>query len=157
MDGRRAIEQERQALQRFVAMLFALCRFCERISRMPLPFRQFFLWIMRPAEARVRPLILEMVEDFGFWTEVAPTFLVDDEDSSTAAIRLALRFRALAELLEDVLNFSDFPAADAQAPDFDGYEYSFSIKPLNRRSRKFRDLFEVLLGLPCWSARIPDT
>ena len=58
------------------------------------------LWILRPAEAFAQDYVCE-VSHIPLQYIIDPAFL--DEDGSTAAIRLAMRFRALAAALEYLL------------------------------------------------------
>jgi hypothetical protein len=95
MDWRRAIDEERAALMRLVALLGALAGLAELAAGRSPAMRGFVLWVLRRAEA------------------VARDFVVGGEDAGIAsmpvgpagcrpadAVRLAASLRALARQLE---------------------------------------------------------
>lgn len=94
-------KQDRQALKRIVALLFAFATLAELASAKPRPLRAAVLWLLRPAEAIGRDFVSALMKDCGVLV-VLPAQLssLDEADDS---IRLAHSFRALAELLGDVM------------------------------------------------------
>lgn len=91
MDWKLAMEAERAALKRIVALLFALADLAELAACRSQAVRGFVLWILRPAEAVARNLVT------GTPTPV-PLFRVGD--SPADARRLAEDFRDLARELD---------------------------------------------------------
>lgn len=94
-------ENDRQALKRIVALLFAFATLADLASSKPRPLRAAVLWLLRPAEAIGRDFVSAMVEDCG-GRSVRPARLasLDEADDN---LRLAHSFRALAELLGDLI------------------------------------------------------
>jgi hypothetical protein len=89
-----AIDEERAALMRIVALLFALADLAESAGRRCRPVRSFVLWILRPAES--------LAWDFVIGTE-PPAALISIGPagySRADAMRLAENFRDLACELE---------------------------------------------------------
>lgn len=163
MDQNGQIERERQALQRNVSTLLWLATFCEWLAFCPRPLRHAVLWYFRPREALLRLAIFRRIERFGFWSDLPEMTWSPDRDSREDALRLAIRFETLAGMIDELLEIADFTKAYEPDPllGFSEDEARFygitrHASP-NRRSWNIRDLFEVLQGLPCWSARIPDT
>ena len=161
MDHNEHIEQERQSLRRCVATLMWLARFCDWLAYFPRPLRHAVLSYFRPREALFRVNILARIEDFGFWSALPEMSWSHAGDTKEDALRLAIRFETLAGMIDELLEIADFSKAYEPDPLADLYEDNsleyFCPAPLTRRSRKARDLFKPLLGLPCWRARIPDT
>jgi hypothetical protein len=117
-------KHERQALKRIVALLLALGLLAERAAAKPRPLRAALLWLLRAAEAIAREFVLEqfqerrepvelfrdsrksgkapaMVEDFGGRSGLPAS--PPAHDVADDAMRLAQSFRALAELLTDLV------------------------------------------------------
>ena len=97
----RMSKHDRQALKRIVALLFAFAALAELAGSKPRPLRSVVLWFLRPAEAIGRDFVSAMVEDWGgpdIWP--AQVSSLDDADDN---ICLAHSFRALAELLGDLI------------------------------------------------------
>ena len=82
-------------LERIVSLLFALADLAEQASGRCFAIRVLVLLILRPAEAAARRFVMDFYAD----TDIAPLLQMQDDDDSTAAIRLALSFRALAMAL----------------------------------------------------------
>ena len=93
-------QQDEQALQGIIQMLLALAVLAERASGAALPVRCLVLWILRPAEAFAQDYVCEVAQT-PLHCIIDPAFL--DDDGSSSAIRLAMRFRALAAVLEYLL------------------------------------------------------
>jgi len=91
MDGSRQTERSGVALQRIVALLFALADMAERAADAPHRVRSVVLMILRTAEPAAQGIV------FGAgYGQPAPAY---ESDSPTDALRFAARFRALAALL----------------------------------------------------------
>lgn len=138
-----AIEQERQALKRIVAMLFALAWLARRLNDMPRPIRHCVLWILRPAEALACEFIIGLARDFGLAPDLPASTFVHDGDAPTDAMRLSLRFRALAQLLGDVSRYV------RRAP----LERSW----IKRVRHAIHHLLQALQGLTHTAQQQPDT
>ena len=93
MDWKRAMEAERAALKRIVALLLALADLAERASGRSPAVRGFVLWLLLPAEALVRNLVTDAP---------APIPLRRAGTSPADARRLAQCFRGLAAALIDL-------------------------------------------------------
>lgn len=96
-------KHDRQALKRIVALLIAFATLAELASSKPRPLRAAVLWLLRSAEAISRDFVSATVEDCGGLGISARLPSIDEADDS---IRLAHSFRALAELLGDVMRCS---------------------------------------------------
>jgi hypothetical protein len=122
-----------------VALLFALGLLAERAGAKPRPLRAALLWLLRAAETIARDFVLEqfqekwepvelfrdsrksgkapaMVEDFGGRSGLPAS--PPAHDAADDAMRLAQSFRALAELLTDLVGRSTalVPPARARRP-----------------------------------------
>jgi len=96
-----AVQEDRDALMRVVAMLLALAALAERAGGLSYPVRGLVLWILRPAEAVAREFVADA-------TRTPPPALAEIPGTRCGnrpadAIRLALRFRALAAALGDLM------------------------------------------------------
>ena len=95
MDWKLAMEEERAALQRIVALLFAFAGLADLASGRSPAVRGFVLWLLRQAEI--------VAQDFvGDAPDALPASmrLGTAESSRAEAMRLAANFRALARLLD---------------------------------------------------------
>ncbi len=92
MDGSRQTERSGVALQRIVALLFALADMAERAAAAPHGVRSLVLMILRSAEPATQGLLF--ATGYG-----QPAPAAGEGDSPEDALRLAERFRALAALL----------------------------------------------------------
>jgi len=94
MDWKLAIDEERAALTRIVALLFALADLAESASRRCRPVRSFVIWLLRPAES--------LAWDFVVGTRPAAALISIGPAGGDAAdaMRLAENFRDLACELE---------------------------------------------------------
>jgi hypothetical protein len=95
MDWKLAMEAERAALKRIVALLFALADLAERAACRSQAVRGFVLWILRSAEDVARNLVTGTP---------TPVPLYRAGDSPADARRLAEDFRNLARELADELH-----------------------------------------------------
>jgi hypothetical protein len=95
MDWKGAIEQERAALMRVVALLCALAGLAELAASRSPAMRCFVLWILRRAEAAARDFVAG-----GQDTPIAPMPVGPAGTRPADAMRLALNLRALARQLE---------------------------------------------------------
>ena len=95
MDANQGIGHSRTMLKGIVSLLFALADLAEQAGARCFAVRILVLLILRPAEAAARRLVMDFYGD----TDIAPLLQMQDGDGSTAAIRLALSFRALAMAL----------------------------------------------------------
>lgn len=96
MDWRLAIEEERAALKRIVALLFALAGLAELAGGRSWAVREFVLWLLRYAEAAAWDFVIGA-------PEMQPQSMLPTDPARgrrAGAIRLAARFRALALLLD---------------------------------------------------------
>ncbi len=91
MDWKVAIEAERAALKRIVALLFALADLAELAGSRSQAVRGFVLWILLPAEAVARNLVTGTP---------APISFNQAGNSAADAMRLARNFRDLARELD---------------------------------------------------------
>lgn len=96
MDRRDAIEVE--ALKRLVAMLLALAALAERASGVSRPVRCLVLCILRPAVATAGAFVAEVTQSAASAEYAVAS--AGSGDGSTDAIRLAVRFRAMACALD---------------------------------------------------------
>lgn len=91
MDWKVAIEAERAALMRLVALLFALADLAELAAGRSRAVRSFVLWILRRAEVVARDLVTGAPQ---------PAVFRQPGNSSAEAMRLAEDFRELAQELD---------------------------------------------------------
>lgn len=91
MDWKVAIEAERAALKRIVALLFALADLAELAGSRSQAVRGFVLWILLPAEVVARDLVTGAP---------APVPFSHAGNSAADAMRLAANFRDLARELD---------------------------------------------------------
>ena len=94
MDWKLAMKEERAALKRIVALLFALADLAESASNRSALVRGFVIWILRKAETVARDYV-NGAEAPPASTSVAPV-----GDGPADAMRLAGSFRDLADELE---------------------------------------------------------
>ena len=92
VDWKLAIDEERAALMRIVALLFSLADLAESASRRCLLVRRFVLWLLRPAE--------RLSQDFVIGAEPPAALMPPAGDDPADAMRLAENFRDLACELE---------------------------------------------------------
>jgi hypothetical protein len=95
MDWKQAIEEERAALMRVVALLGALACLAELTASRSQAVRGFVLWVLRRAEAVARDFVAG-----GPDTRVASMPVGPVGVRPADAMRLALSFRALARQLK---------------------------------------------------------
>jgi hypothetical protein len=94
VDWKLAIKEERAALMRLVALLFALADLAESASRRCRLVRRFVLWLLRPAESLAREFVV------GAESPAALISIGSAGDGPADAMRLAENFRDLACELE---------------------------------------------------------
>ena len=92
MNGSRRTERSGVALQRIVALLFALADLAEQAAAAPHDVRSLVLMILRSAEPATQGILF----DTGYGQ---PAPAASESDSADDALRLAERFRTLAALL----------------------------------------------------------
>ena len=94
MDWKLAMKEERAALKRIVALLFALADLAEHAGRRSTLVRRFVIWVLRQAETVAR--------DFVIGAEAPPVFMAigPASDGPADAMRLAQCFRELARELD---------------------------------------------------------
>lgn len=95
MDWKLAMEEERAALKRLVALLFALADLAEIACGRSRPVRRFVIWILRQAEIVARDYI---IGDVDAPPALMPVGMVRDDPAD--AMRLARDFRELARELD---------------------------------------------------------
>jgi hypothetical protein len=91
VDWKLAIDEERAALMRIVALLFSLADLAESASRRCRPVRSFVLWLLRPAETFARGFVMGEQDAPPVSMPIGPA-----GDSRADAMRLADNFRDLA-------------------------------------------------------------
>jgi hypothetical protein len=94
VDWKLAIDEERAALTRIVALLFSLADLAESASRRCRLVRRFVLWLLRPAESLAWDFVI------GAEPPAASTSIYPAGDGPADAMRLAENFRDLACELE---------------------------------------------------------
>ena len=94
-------QDDEQALAGIIRMLLSLGQLAERASRAFYPVRLLVLWLLRPAEAVAYGLLCDMAQTVN-GPAIAP--YENRDNSSTGAIGLAMRFRALAAALDQARN-----------------------------------------------------
>ena len=95
MNANQRIGHSQTAMARIAALLFALADLAEQAGGRCFAVRVLVLLLLRPAEAAARRFVMDFYGD----TDLAPLLQLQDGDDSTAAIRLAVSFRALAMAL----------------------------------------------------------
>jgi len=110
VDWKLAMEEERAALKRLVALLLALANLVDCASRRPALVRKFVFWILHHAEG--------VAWDFVVGESVPPAVMPGCGDSPAEAARLARSFRALARELDRQTRW--FFAAQCGVPDNGG-------------------------------------
>ncbi len=90
VDWKLAIDEERAALMRIVALLVSLADLAESASRRCRPVRSFVLWLLRPAESLAWDLVI------GAQPPAASISIGPAGDDPADAMRLAENFRDLA-------------------------------------------------------------
>ena len=95
MDWKRAMEEERAALKRIVALLFALAGLADLACGRSRAVRGFVLWLLRQAEIVAQDFVGGVSD-----TPPASMQLGPAGSSRTEAMRLAASFRALARQLD---------------------------------------------------------
>jgi len=98
MDWKLAVKEERAALKRMVALLFALADLAESASRRSGIVRRFVSWLLRQAET--------VAWNFVLGEEPPPALMQVVGDSSAEALRLAKCFRDLARELDCQATFA---------------------------------------------------
>lgn len=102
-------EIETNALERIVALLFALADLAERASNRSYPVRCFILWILRRAEVVARDWVTaDGVDDSRLFADEHPgQIAVLHHNGPTDAADLARAFRALAHELKRQLRLGE--------------------------------------------------
>lgn len=100
-------QEDDQALRRIILTLLALAALAERASGASWSVRCLVLWVLRSGEAIARGFVREIVQT-PFQIAGLSVFLGEAgcDNSSTGAMRLATRFKALAAALEHLLRQS---------------------------------------------------
>jgi hypothetical protein len=101
--SRNSIDGERQLLERIIMRLILLAALCDRVAWEAAPVRRLVLSILRPGEAIASEFALGMAWYLGFGPPLE-TGIEEDipmhRDSPHDAMMLAMRFRALAVMLQ---------------------------------------------------------
>ncbi len=108
MDWKLAIKEERAALKRIVALLFALADLAQSVSRRSPRVRRFVIWVLRQAEIVAWDLVIGQPEAPA---PMPPSLFSDSLADPDEAMRLALSFRDLARELRRQAKFA-FAAQD---------------------------------------------
>jgi hypothetical protein len=125
-------KQSYRLLMSIISLLLSLADMAERASDRSHAVCAFIVWIMRPAEAAVSCYL-------GFEPETEALFRSDNAQEN--AVRLAWRFRALADALICEAEFDLFSGGGARRRD------ALRLRDLSR-------LLDHLRQLP-WSAPVP--
>jgi hypothetical protein len=149
VDWKLAIDEERAALMRIVALLFSLADLAESASRRCLPVRRFVLWLLRPAESLASDFII------GAGPSAVSIYIGPAGDDPADAMSLAENFRDLACELEFQarLAFTVQDAGQGGLPRFGAYRTLGADGFLN-------SLRSVVATIACRAARAtsqPDT
>jgi hypothetical protein len=127
MDWTRAIEEERAALMRIVALLCALAGLAELAASRSPAMRGFVLWILRRAEAAARDFVAG-----GQDTPIGPMPVGPAGTRPADAMRLALNLRALARQLERqarlMLGKRDQGCAGTQPPPLGRLPFMYDVE-----------------------------
>ena len=95
MDWKLAMKEERAALKRIVALLFAFANLAESASKRSPLVRRFVIWVLRRAETVAQDFVVGEQPEAPASTPVGPV-----GDSLAEAMRLAQSFRDLAYELD---------------------------------------------------------
>ena len=85
-------------LRRIIAILLSLATLAERAAATYYPVRFLVLLLLRPAEARARGFVCDLTDTPPFDLSAFPS-----DSSPNGALHLALCFRMLAAILQDML------------------------------------------------------
>ena len=99
MDWKRAMEEERAALGRIVALLCALADLAERASGRSPAVRSLVLWFLRHAETAARDFVAGGPDAPSASMPIVPASAGPRDDMGDA-VRLAISLRALARQLD---------------------------------------------------------
>ncbi len=103
MDWKLAMEEERAALKRMVALLFALADLAQSASRRSPLVRRFVIWLLRRAETATREFVAGEPEALA---SMPASAFSDGPTDPDEAMRLALSFRILARELRRQAKFA---------------------------------------------------
>lgn len=103
MDWNLAMEEERAALKRIVALLFALADLAQSASRRSPLVRRFVIWLLRRAETVTREFVAGEPEALA---SMPASAFSDGPTDPDEAMRLALSFRILARELRRQAKFA---------------------------------------------------
>lgn len=156
MDSNWNTKQERQALKRMIALLCALAALAEHASAAPAAIRFMVLWILRPGEAIARDYTIATAEDFGCLADLPEPILGQQDDGPADTLRLAVRFRALAAVLDTLSGYLCLAAASERHRGCAAQEARHGHPAAVLRGA-IRDLPQTLRGLPAWTQPAPDT
>ena len=164
MDWKRACQEERAALKRIAALLFAFAGLAELASGRSPAALGFVLWLLRSAEAAARQFVDVEAAIAGARRPAAPVILWRQGDSPADAICLARRLRALAgaarrlsarqrRLMRRLLarERERFAGVPSQAP---------AARPLVVPPAAMQQLIEALpklFAMPCGARELVDT
>ncbi len=145
MDWKLAMEEERAALKRIVALLFALADLAEFACGRSQTVRRLVLWILEHAEVAARDFVTGA-------RETPPASVpVDPAGGWRAdAIRLAASFRALAWQLDRQATLAVEDGGEAEPP-------SFGLMQALRGLLNALSMLPRLAGGASHLAHVPDT
>lgn len=109
MDGNAAIERNREALKRIVALLLAFAALADCAGTRSRPIRVVVLWLLRAVESIAWDFVIAVAEESGVYPDFA--VMPDAHDIADDAGRLARSFTALADLLAELTRRSPPPLA----------------------------------------------
>jgi hypothetical protein len=143
MDWKGAIEEERAALMRIVALLLTLAGLAELAAGRSPAVRGFVLWILRRAEAAARDFVAG-----GHGAQFAPMPIGPAGTRPADAMRLAHSLRRLARQLERQARL---------LPCMRGERGGKTQPSPLRRMPALRDVAMSMLGAVAWPNPAPDT
>ena len=152
MDWKLAMKEERAALKRIVALLFALADLAESAGRRSSLVRRFVIWVLRQAETVGRDIIIGAAEAQSSLMPASPA-----SDSPAEAMRLAQSFRDLAGELDLQSKFVFAIQHDAGEA---GLMQAGAFRPLDMRGflNALQRLVVVSTACPAaWATCPPDT
>ena len=146
MNDAATTENTRLALQRIVALLFALAGLAERAAAAPRRIRWTVLFALCLAEAAASSFAADCAP--GAPARFPASAFFQSGDRPVDAVLLAERFRALARLLDDISEY----ACPGEPPRYD-LHVALACRACDAAGMASR----TFLGLAVWSVRAPDT
>ena len=155
MDWKLAMKEERAALKRIVALLFALADLAQSSRSRSTLVRRFVIWVLRQAETVARDFVIGAAEAQSSLMPASPA-----SDSPAEAMRLAQSFRDLARELDRQSKFAF--AVQGGPPDHAGQARMArfgALRPLDTNDflNALRSAFEKIACHAACATGPPDT